>query len=199
MHIIGIVGGVASGKSLIAAELVRLGAGLLDADQAGHDVLRLPQIEAALCERWGDEIRRPDGLIDRARLAKIVFADPPDGPRQRQYLEQLTHPEIGRLLQQRSAAMAAAGKAVAVLDAPLLLEAGWGKICDYLIFVDAPRQVRLDRALARGWNEEEFFAREAAQQSLDSKRSLTESIIDNSQSLEHTRTQLARFWQSHFD
>ena len=199
MHIIGIVGGVASGKSLVAAELARLGAGLLDADQAGHDVLRLPQIEAALCERWGEEIRGPDGLIDRGRLAKIVFADPPGGPRQRQYLEQLTHPEIGRLLKQRAEAMATAGKAVAVLDAPLLLEAGWDKICDHLIFVDAPRQVRLDRALARGWNEEEFSAREAAQQSLDSKRSLAESVIDNSQSLEPTRVQLARFWQSHFD
>ena len=105
MKILGLLGGVASGKSLVARQLAELGAVVLDADRAGHEALRLPRIEEAARQRWGDAVFGPDGHIDRSRLAKIVFAPPPDGPRERKYLEELTHPEIGRRLSAQAEAL----------------------------------------------------------------------------------------------
>jgi len=196
MKVIGILGGVASGKTLVAGELARLGAGLLDADRAAHEVLRMPDIEAAARERWGGDIFGPEGRIDRGRLARIVFADPPAGPRERKYLEQLTHPEIGRLLAREAERLEAAGRAVAVLDAALLLESGWDKLCDMLLFIEAPRGLRLARALERGWSEADFAAREGAQESLGAKRESADVVLDNSGSAEQTRAQVERFWHS---
>ncbi len=196
LRIIGLLGGVASGKSTVAHELARLGAGVLDADRAGHEVLRLPHVEAAVRRRWGGAVFGPDGHVDRARLKTIVFARPPAGPPERKYLEGLTHPEIGRLLQQQAAAMEAGGVKIAVLDAPLILEAGWDKLCEKLVFVDAPAEVRLARALGRGWNEEEFAARQAAQESLDLKRRRADVIIDNAGSPQRTAAQVEHFWHS---
>ena len=203
MHLIGILGGVASGKSLVARHLARLGAGVLDADEAGHEVLRLPEVEAAARERWGEAVFGPDGRIDRGRLARVVFAAGADAAcereyaaRERRYLEQLVHPEIGRRLKQQAEAMSGAGVKVAVLDAPLLLEAGWDEFCDKLIYVDAPRQLRLARAKTRGWSEEDFASREAVQQSLDRKREQAEMIVDNSGSPEQTEVQVDRLWES---
>ncbi|MGO9114843.1 MAG: dephospho-CoA kinase [Thermoguttaceae bacterium] len=194
MRILGLLGGVASGKSLVSRQLAELGAAVLDADRAGHETLRMPCIEEAARQRWGNAVFSPDGHIDRSRLAGIVFAPPPDGPRERKYLEELTHPEIGR----RLLAQAEAQKPVAplaVLDAALILEAGWDRLCDYFAFVDVPQELRLARALQRGWTEGDFAAREAAQESLDSKRARADVIIDNSGSAEHTQAQVQRLWQ----
>ncbi|MGA2033499.1 MAG: dephospho-CoA kinase [Thermoguttaceae bacterium] len=196
MHIIGILGGVASGKSLIARQLAELGAGVLDADRAGHDVLRLAHIVGAARQRWGDAVVGADGLINRKQLARIVFAPPPQGPKERTFLEHLTHPEIGRTLQQQAQSMATAGTAVAVLDAALILEAAWDRLCEAFIFVDAPRPARLARARARGWSDDDFAAREGAQESLDFKRGRADVIIDNSGSPDYTRSQVERYWQS---
>ena len=196
MLVIGVLGGVASGKSLVSNELARLGAGVLDADSAGHEVLRMPAIMAAARQRWGDEIFAADGQIDRKRLAQIVFSPPPEGQQERKYLEELTHPEIGRLLGQQAQGMADAGTVAAILDAPLLLEAGWDKFCGRLMFVDAPRELRLQRALARGWSEKEFAVREGAQEWLASKRGRADVVVDNSGPPEQTRDQVQRLWHS---
>lgn len=196
MQVIGILGGVASGKSLVTKQLAGLGAGMLDADRAGHEVLRWPKIEQAARQRWGDAVFGLEGHLDRPRLARIVFAPPPEGPRERQFLEQLTHPEIGRLIQEEVRRLAAAGVPAAVLDAPLLLEAGWDKFCTKLLFVEVPRDLRLERAKARGWSEEEFSAREGAQESLDLKRARADVVVENSGSPEETQAQLERFWRS---
>ena len=196
MRIIGIIGGVAGGKSMVAKMFERLGAGVLDADRAGHEALRLPQVEAAARERWGNEIFGPDGRIERARLARLVFASGPEGRKERLYLEQLTHPQIAVLLRRQADDMAAAGAAFAVLDAPLLIEAGWEDLCESVVFIDAPREVRLERALQRGWNKEDFTAREDAQETLQRKRDNADVIIDNSASPERTQAQIERFWAS---
>jgi dephospho-CoA kinase len=195
MKTLGLLGGVASGKSLVSGQLADLGAVVLDADRAGHEALRLPEIEAAARQRWGNAVFGRDGHIDRPLLARIVFTPSPEGSRERKYLESLTHPEIGRRLQ----AQVESGKAVAplaILDAALLLEARWDKLCDCLAFVDAPRAVRLARAVQRGWTEADFAAREAAQDSLDSKRARADVIIDNSGPIVHTQAQVKRLWQS---
>jgi dephospho-CoA kinase len=196
LRVIGLAGGVASGKSLVARQLAEMGAGLLDADRAGHEVLGLPEIEAAARDRWGDRVFSQTGRIDRGRLAGVVFAPPPEGPRERRFLENLTHPEIGRRLAGQAAAQAAAGVRVAILDAPLILEAGWDKLCSRLLFVDAPRRARLARAVARGWTEEEFAAREAVQLPLDQKRRLADFVVDNSGPPEETQARLERLWPS---
>ncbi|MHB1036684.1 MAG: dephospho-CoA kinase [Pirellulales bacterium] len=197
MRIIGVVGGVASGKSLVTKQLQELGAGVLDADSAGHQVLESPAVRRAALGRWGERVFGADGRVDRGALAAVVFGPAPDGPRELKYLEELTHPRIGRLLARQAAELAEGGNVAAlVLDAPLLLEAGWEKLCDRIVFVDAPREVRLARALARGWSETQFAARENAQKSLDQKRMRADVIIDNSGSPEATKTHVARFWHS---
>jgi dephospho-CoA kinase len=194
MKTLGLLGGVASGKSLIARQLADLGAVVLDADRAGHEALRIPSTEEAARRRWGDRVFGPDGHIARSQLAKIVFAPPPDGPKERAFLESLTHPEIGRHLSAQIEGQKAVAP-LAVLDAALILEAGWDRLCDYFAFVEVPRELRLARALQRGWTEEDFTAREAAQDSLDCKRRRADVIIDNSGSVEHTQVQVQRLWQ----
>ena len=136
MKTLGLTGGVACGKSLVARQLADMGAVVLDADRAGHEALRLPEVEAAARRRWGDGIFSPDGHIVRSQLARIVFAPPPTGPQERKFLESLTHPHISHIL----AAQIDAKKAdapLAVVDAALLFEAGWDKLCDLTAFVNA--------------------------------------------------------------
>jgi dephospho-CoA kinase len=196
MQIIGITGGVASGKSMVAQQFAELGAGVLDADRAGHEALRLACVEDAARRRWGEKVFGRDGRIDRSRLARIVFAGGPEADRERAYLEQLTHPEIARLLKQQAEKLAAAGTAVAVLDAALLFEAGWDEFCDKTVFVDSPAELRVERAASRGWNKEEFTAREGAQESLDKKRARADVTIDNSGSPKRTKAQVEHFLTS---
>jgi len=198
MRIIGILGGVAGGKSTVAEMFARLGAGILDADRVGHEVLRLPQVEEAARQRWGERIFGEDGHIDRCRLAQLVFAPGPLARQEREYLERLTHPEILNLLRREADEMAAAGVKVAVLDAPLLREAGWDELCEKMVFVDCPREERLRRALSRGWLEKDFSAREDAQDSLARKRASADVIIDNSGPIERTQAQVEQFWTALF-
>jgi dephospho-CoA kinase len=194
MRIVGLLGGVASGKSLVARQLAALGAGVLDADAAGHAALRLPAVEAAARQRWGGRVFGPDGRIDRARLAEVVFAPTAAAAAERAFLEQLTHPEIARLLARQTDQFAAEGKTVAVLDAPLLLEAGWQTLCQTLVFVDAPRERRLQRALGRGWTADDFADRERAQWPPEQKQARADWTIDNSGPAEDTERQVQWLW-----
>ena len=194
--VIGLLGGVASGKSLVAKMFAELGAVVLDADRAGHEALRLPEVEQAARERWGDAIFDADGHISRAALARVVFGPLPDGPWELDYLEQLTHPRIAQSLRRQIEQAPANGNRVLLLDAAVMIKAGWHKLCNKLVFVDAPRDVRLARALARGWTETGFNAREAAQETLDVKRGLADQIIDSSGSPEWTKVQVNDAWHS---
>jgi dephospho-CoA kinase len=198
VKLIGILGGVASGKTFVTRALADLGAGVLDADRVGHEVLCTREVEDAVRRQWGEGVFGPDGHVDRARLAGIVFSDSTAAEEHRRLLEQLLHPEIGRRLGRESERLAEAGRPAAVLDAPLLVEAAWDRMCDLLVYVDAPRPLRLARALERGWSEKDFAAREGVQESLDSKRRLADVVIDTSRSPEDTRAQVERFWRSHF-
>jgi dephospho-CoA kinase len=197
MILIGVAGGVASGKSLVSEQLASLGAEIFDADRTGHEVLRESQVKESIRLRWGGDVFTGAGEVDRSKVAEIVFAPPPTGPEELTYLEQLTHPRIGQRLQDRMAELARCGQTVAVvLDAPVMFKAGWDKMCDKILFVDAPRELRLARAKSRGWSELDFEAREATQESIDVKRRRADVIIDNSSSPEHTYGQVERFWRS---
>ncbi len=194
MLVVGLLGGIACGKSLVARQFAERGAVILDADRSGHEVLCLPEVEAAARARWGDAIFGPDGHIERAKLASIVFAPGARGLAELAYLESLTHPRIGERLQQQVAAGEQAGRQVAILDAPVMLKAGWQRYCQRLVFIDAPWEQRVLRAQQRGWSEAELKAREARQPSLDVKRSVCDTVIDNSGTIEATGAQVERLW-----
>ena len=195
--ILGVAGGIASGKSLVTEQLAALGADVIVADAAAHDVLKLEEVKRAARERWGEGIFGAGGEIDRPRLGKIVFAEPPAGPAELEYLEQLVHPPVRQIIRRQIEQLASNERTQAiVLDVPLLFESGWNVFCDTVIFVDAPRSARLARAAARGWSAEEFDRREAAQLPLDSKRSQSHVVIDNSSSKQSTQAQVEGFWRS---
>ncbi len=196
MKTIGLVGGVASGKSLAAKALADLGATVLDADRTGHAVLAEdPDVRKALVVRWGPGILSADGKVDRAALALRIFADNETGAADREFLEEQLHPRIRqRLIRERGQA-AAAGKPAVVLDAPLLLEAGWGPMCDFILMVDSSRELRLQRAKARDWTEAEFDRREAAQWPVDEKRRHANIVVPNRGSADELRAAIAGFWE----
>lgn len=196
MVIVGIVGGVASGKSFVSQRLEALGGRLIDADRLGHDVLKDPQVKAALVSRWGDAIVDDQGDIDRKAVAGLVFAAPPQGPQELAFLEATTHPRIAERIAQAIDQRAQQNVSVVVLDAAVLLKAGWDRFCNRILFVDVPRQLRLERALARGWDQNEFATREAAQEPLASKRAEADWVIDNGGSPEQTFAHIQEFWQT---
>ncbi len=196
MKILGLLGGVASGKSTVAELFRQLGAGVLDADRAGHEVLRLPAVRAAIGGRWGKDVIGPDGEVDRQALAEIVFAPPPSGPRELTELERITHPEIRERLKAEAEQMAREGRRLVVLDAPVMLKAGWDQFCDSLAFVDSPLDQRLARALKRGWNAQEFERREASQEPVDEKRRCANFVLDNSRDVSYIQSQVERCWQT---
>ena len=196
MLTLGLVGGIASGKSLVAQCFYELGALVLDGDRAGHAVLRESDVIATLKNRWGDKILDSAGQISRKEVAKIVFAA--GNQAEKEFLEQLTHPRIQMRLQQEMAAAQAAKDPprVVVIDAALLFEAGWDKLCDQIIFVDAPRDVRLERAVRRGWSAEQFAAREAAQLPVEDKRQRSHIVIRNVRTLENIREVVRLTWRN---
>lgn len=192
--VIGLLGGVASGKSLVASELARRGAVVLDADRAAHAVLAEPEVQAALRQRWGQAVFGPDGQPDRKAIAQRVFGSSEDAEAERQWLQGVTHPSILRKVQREAADAMEKGAPMVVVDAALLLEARWDEFCDHLLFVDATESARAARAARRGWTPDELAAREAAQASLALKRSRADLIIDNTGTPEDTIAQIARLW-----
>jgi dephospho-CoA kinase len=196
MKLLGLIGGVASGKSTVAELFRQQGAVVLDADRVGHEVLRLPGVRAAVGGRWGKDVIGPDGEIDRKALGRIVFGPSPDGPRQLAELERITHPEIGSRLKAEIERLAKSGTPLAVLDAAVMLKSGWDRLCDAIAFIDVPRELRLARALNRGWTAEDFARREAAQEPVDEKRRRADIVLDNSRDLGYIQSQVQRCWQT---
>jgi dephospho-CoA kinase len=187
---------VAAGKSLVAACFARLSAEVLDADSAAHQVLCSPNVTAEIYHLWGDGVIGADGQVDRSKLGRIVFAPPPDGPCQRRKLEEIVHPRVRERFLLRIEQLRREGTCLAVvIDAPLLLEAGWGPLCDLIVYVDADLDTRLGRARRRGWPEREFSARERAQMPVEEKRARADIVIDNSGSPEQTYAQVEALWR----
>lgn len=197
MLVMGIAGGVASGKSLISHQLVQLGAVLLDADAIGHRVLQEPAIEQAIRNRWGSAVFDEQGRVSRPAVAKMVFGSGPDSREQLAFLEALTHPRIeARLRDEIERLVTRRDVPAAVLDAAVMFKAGWDRLCDRILFVDTPEKQRIERARARGWTAAELFAREAAQEPLAWKRSRADAVIDNSGTPQEALAQVQRLWQS---
>lgn len=195
MLIIGIVGGIASGKSVVSGCFEALGAAVLDADRVGHQVLEQEDIRDQIRNTWGDSVFQKDGQVDRKKLGQIVFAFQ-GGEAELARLEAITHPRIKKLLKEQIQRLRQTNThPLAILDAPVLFKAGWDGFCDAIIFVDSSYEKRLARAIERGWTENEFQQRESSQEPLEVKRSKTDYTIENNGSLESLRQQVARIWK----
>jgi dephospho-CoA kinase len=180
--VIGVVGGIGSGKSFFSQTLAkRKNVVIVDADGVGHCILLRPEIRQRIRERFGDEVVAADGSIQRRSLAKMVFGDSPEQIRSKADLEAIVHPPLAAELQRQITAAQAAGSADAIiLDAAILLEAGWRSFCNALVMVEVSPEIRLQRVQAtRGWSEAEFHAREASQLSLEQKRSAADYVVVN--------------------
>ncbi len=188
--VVGLIGGMGAGKSLVAAALARRGARVISGDQLGHEALGQPPIKAALVQRWGPAILDEHGVVNRRRVGAIVFADPVE----RRALESLVFPWMERRFREElQAAQADPNVTLVVLDAAILLEAGWNTLCDWLVYVHAPREVRWRRlAEGRGWSAKEVAARERAQMALTDKVSRADYALDNSGPPEETARQVDR-------
>lgn len=192
MILIGILGGIGSGKSLVAGELARLGAVILDGDRMGHMVLEEKEVREALRARWGDAIFREDDTVNRHEIAKRVFGDAQGAKEELKFLEGLTHPRIGERIFAELERLRSDGLIkIAVLDAPVMTKTGWHKKCDRLWFVECPKEERVRRVAARGWTAEQLEAYEDAQDSLDWRKSLCDTVIDNSADFDAARVQIA--------
>ncbi len=174
--VVGLAGGIGSGKSEVARILEKLGCVVTDSDAEARRVLDSSDVKPRLVEWWGPRVLGADGRVDRSAIAKIVFAD----PAQRERLEGLVHPLVKASRAVVIRAAVGRGARAAVIDAPLLFEAGVDKECDAVIFVDAPRALRLQRVREmRGWDEGELDRREAAQMPLEEKRRRSQEVVVN--------------------
>jgi len=186
--IIGIVGGIGSGKSLVAKIFGELGCLVIDSDQLVRLAYDDPTVRATLRKWWGYEIFNADFSINRSVIAAKIFAV----PHMRELLEQLLHPWVDnqrkRLMQQ---AVGDAQVLAFVWDTPLLVENGLDSQCDAVVFVDAPEELRLQRVQqSRGWNRVELERREKLQLPLDKKHEISDYVLVNTAEADRLRGQI---------
>mgnify|MGYP000959519691 FL=1 len=194
MRIIGLTGGIACGKSTVSRALCALGAAIIDADALAHELSQPGQpIFNAYMERFGREIVTAGGTLDRAAIAARVFAD----PAVRAEVDAIAHPLIRKAAEERLRAARAQDKTAAVLDVPLLFEAGWDALADEVWVVALPAEEQLARLLARdkSMSEGEARARISAQMSLAEKCARADIVIDNSGTVEETRECIEQLWR----
>ncbi len=176
MPVIGVVGGVGAGKSVVAGLLAGLGCDVLDADVLAQAILSSDPVRSALIERWGPEVAAEDGGIDRPAVADRVFADPAELA----WLEAQVHPPVLRAIRDRIQAALRAGRIGVVLDAPKLFEAGLDADCDAIICVEAAYETRQARVQTdRSWAKDELDRRENRQMPLDKKRRQSQYVLQN--------------------
>lgn len=194
MKIIGLTGGIACGKSTVSKALRALGAYIVDADAAAHALSQPKQpLFNAYVERFGADIVSPSGTLDRAAIARLIFADPV----LRAEVDAIAHPLIRAEAERRLGAVRAAGAKAAVLDVPLLFEAGWDAIPDETWVVMLPEEEQLARLCARNplMSQREARARIAAQMPLAEKCARADVIIDNSGTKEETQQRVKELWR----
>ena len=213
--VVGLIGGVGSGKSSVAQRCQAMRpVAIIDADQLGHQVLHLPTVKERIRQRFGPTIFQsvpqpsgseqlqptapfPDGRgtdqeISRSALGRLVFGLDSAAQQARHDLEAIVHPEIRSLLEREIRELRRQANVEAiVLDAAVLLEAGWNDLCDVVVFIDTPEADRIARVRAgRGWSAAELAKREANQWPLLRKRAAADAVIDNSNSVDDAAERL---------
>jgi dephospho-CoA kinase len=192
IRVIGIVGGVGSGKSALARWVAEHHpVAVIDADKIGHEVLQLPEVIAKLRQTFGDQILDAGGQIQRSALAAQVFGDDPAKQAAKRQLEAIVHPEIQREIEKQIASVDCTTVECVLLDAAVLLEAGWRGETHGLIFIDAPIERRREWvAEKRGWSAEELARRERSQWPIGLKQQLADRTVRNDGSIEIAGKQL---------
>lgn len=193
MRIIGLTGGISSGKSTVSQMLSCLGAQIIDADKLAREVVAPGKQAWQAIKQWaGEEVLLPDGNIDRKKLGEIVF----NNPEARTRLEAITHPLILAAAREAIDDAQSRGVAVAVLDVPLLFESGWADMADetWVVYVDDATQI--NRLMNRdGLSRSQAEARMASQMNLSAKVRLADVVIDNNNSIESTKNQVEEAWR----
>lgn len=194
MLLIGLTGNIASGKSTVAQLLSERGATIIDAD-----ILARRAVETGtpayrrIVERWGTSVLSPDGVIDRGALRRRVFGDAVE----LEALNDIVHPEVGRLRTQLVADARARGDRIVICDIPLLFEKNLAEDFDRIILVDAPRPVRLERLVQdRGLRETEAMEMIAAQMPAELKRARADFVIDNTGSFGALERRVLDVWSA---
>jgi dephospho-CoA kinase len=191
MLLVGLTGGIGSGKSTVARLLERRGAVVFDADALAREAVEpgTPGHDAVV-ERFGANVLAPGGELDREALASIVFAD----PAARRDLEAIVHPEVRRLFAEGCDAYRDTDRVV-VFSAPLLVETGMHTAFEVLVLVSTPVEMQIERLLLeRAMSEEQVRARIDAQAPLTEKAAVADVIVDNAGNLEDLEAQVDRLW-----
>lgn len=190
MFVVGLTGGIGSGKSAAAKLFSELGVSIVNADQIARDIVE-PGSAAldAITEHFGSDILLDDGALDRAQLRQKIFAN----PNERQWLEQLTHPLIGTAIFDFLNAKRNDNEApYRILESPLLMETSQQQLAQRLLLIDVPEAVQIARTMARDNNtEEQVRAIIEAQMSREEKRSRADDIIENTSTLEQLQQRVS--------
>ncbi|GAB3131579.1 dephospho-CoA kinase [Marisediminicola antarctica] len=195
MYLIGLTGGIASGKSLVSARLAERGAVVIDADLLAREVVEpgTPALEA-IAGQFGASVIDGEGRLDRAALGAIVFAD----PARLEILNGITHPAVRALTRERiSAAEADDPNAIVVYDVPLLAETSVAHGYDLVVVVEAAVAERIRRMVEiRGMSRDDVERRLRSQASDDERRAIAHVVIDNTGTIEQTRAQVDALWET---
>jgi len=194
MLLIGLTGNIASGKSEVARMLAERGATLIDADVLAREAVR-PETQALkdIVKRWGKDVLKKDGSLDRAALRQIVFADQDE----LDALNRIVHPGVTRLRDREIARAKERGDQIVVCVIPLLFERNLVEEFDAIVLVDAPRPLRLERMVAtRGVEETDAMNMIASQMPAELKRARADYVIENTGSLEDLERDVDALWSS---
>jgi dephospho-CoA kinase len=194
MLLVGLTGNIASGKSTVAQLLSERGATIIDADVlARRAVERGSTAFDAIVRRWGTSVLSPDGDLDRVALRRAVFGN----PKELEALNDIVHPEVERLREQRIAEARARGDRIVVCDIPLLFEKKMADRFERILLVDAPRPLRLERLVSdRALRETEAMDMIAAQMPAELKRARADFVIDNASTLTELERRVNDVWAS---
>lgn len=192
MFLIGLTGGIGSGKTTVATRLKDLGARIVDADKIAREIVEPGEPALAELAEAFDGVLNADGTLNRAELARQAFAT----PEATEKLNSITHPRIRERTLERFAQARTDGVPVLVYDMPLLIENGEYKKMDHVLVVDAADEIRIDRLVnSRGLDEEDARRRIAAQISREERLAAADSVVDNSGTRDQLLQQVDTFWE----
>jgi dephospho-CoA kinase len=193
MKVIGLTGGIGSGKSTVSGFLAELGAVIVDADKVGHELLH-PDTETAkrVIAAFGQDIVRPNGEVDRGRLGEKVF----NNPEALKQLNAIVHPALFQRLRERLEELREGGAKVVVVEAAIMIEAGWQVLADEVWVTLAPEDTVVERLTAnKGLSEAQVRARIRSQMPVEEKAKWASEVIDTSGSLGEVRRRVGELWR----
>ena len=192
MFLIGLTGGIGSGKTTVASRLKTLGARIVDADKIAREIVEPGEPALAELAEAFDGVLNADGTLNRAELARQAFAT----PEATEKLNSITHPRIRERTLERFAQARTEAVPVLVYDMPLLIENGEYKKMDHVLVVDAEDEIRIDRLVnSRGLDEDDAHRRIAAQSSREERLAAADSVVDNSGTRDQLLQQVDTFWE----